>query len=167
MSSRRRRRSLPKEPIQVEIESLSHEGRGVAHVEGKVVFVDGALPGERVTANYVRRRGKFDELTAIEIEQASSDRVDPGCEYAGTCGGCSLRHMDVTAQLKFKESVLLEQLRHNAGIDIGKVEVLPMLTGDTHFYRRKARLAVRLVMKKGGALVGFREKYSTSSLKRW
>lgn len=159
--SPRRRRSLPKEPVIVEIESLSHEGRGVARVEGKVVFVDGALAGERVTASYVRRRGKFDELSALEIENPSSNRVDPECDYAATCGGCSLRHLDSDAQLAFKEGVLLEQLQHSAGIDPATLEILPRITAATRYYRRKARLAVRLVVKKGGALVGFREKYST------
>lgn len=161
MPSRRRRRALPKEPVTVDIESLSHEGRGIAHIEGKVVFVDGALPGEQVQASYVRRRGKFDELSTQTVLQASSQRVDPGCEYAGTCGGCSLRHMAPQEQLQFKQSVLLEQLEHNANIKATDFELLPMMTGDTRHYRRKARLAVRLVEKKGGALVGFREKYST------
>ncbi len=161
MPSRRRRRALPKEPVTIDIESLSHEGRGVSHIEGKVVFVDGALPGEQVQASYVRRRGKFDELNTLSVIKASPQRVDSGCEYTGTCGGCSLRHMDVREQLAFKESVLLEQLEHNAGIKDADFELLPRITGDTQHYRRKARLAVRLVEKKGGALVGFREKYST------
>ena len=161
MPPRRRRRSLPTEPITLDIESLSHEGRGVAHIEGKVVFVDGALAGEQVTAKYVRRRGKFDELATVGVLTASADRIEPDCVYAGTCGGCSLRHLNADSQLAFKESVLLEQLQHSAGIDPKCVELLPRITGDTNHYRRKARLAVRLVRKKGGALVGFREKYST------
>ncbi len=161
MPSRHRRRSLPTETITLDIESLSHEGRGVAHVDGKVVFVDGALAGEQVTAKYVRRRGRFDELAVVEVLDASPDRIEPDCEYAGICGGCSLRHFNADAQLAFKESVLLEQLQHSAGIDPKRIEILPRITGDTHHYRRKARLAVRLVRKKGGALVGFREKHST------
>ncbi len=161
MSPRRRRRSLPQEPISLEIESLSHEGRGVARIDGKVAFVDGALPGEKVLAKYVRKRGKFDELSVIEVEQASPDRVSSNCEYFGTCGGCSLRHVDPQAQIAFKENVLLEQLQHSANINLDQIEILPKILSDSQHYRRKARLAVRMVAKKGGALVGFREKYST------
>jgi 23S rRNA (uracil1939-C5)-methyltransferase len=158
---RRRRRPLPTEPVSLEIEKLSHEGRGISHIEGKVAFVDGALPGERVQAQYVRKRSQLDELKAVEIELAAADRVDPGCDFAQQCGGCSLRHFHTDKQLQFKESVLLEQLQHAAGLSPADFSLLPRMHGDTRHYRRKARLAVRLVTKKGGALVGFREKYST------
>ena len=150
MSPRRRRRSLPQEPISLEIESLSHEGRGVARIDGKVAFVDGALPGEKVLAKYVRKRGKFDELSVIEVEQASPDRVSSNCEYFGTCGGCSLRHVDPQAQIAFKENVLLEQLQHSANINLDQIEILPKILSDSQRYRRKARLAVRMVAKKVG-----------------
>jgi len=162
MSKRRQRRSrLPSEPVALEITSLSHEGRGVAHIEGKVAFVDGALKSERVTASYVRRRGSFDELRVVSVETASAYRVEPRCRFAGLCGGCSLQHMDPDAQIEFKESVLLEQLQHAAGLGAGDFEILPRLQDKKFHYRRKARLAVRMVAKKGGALVGFREKYSS------
>ena len=160
-SRRQRRRALPTEPVSVVIESLSHEGRGVGHIEGKVAFVDGALPGETVQARYVRRRSQLDELAAIAIENPAPERVEPGCDFAGVCGGCSLRHFGAEHQLAFKESVLLEKLHHAAGLDQSQFEVLPRMFGDGKHYRRKARLAVRYVAKKGGALVGFREKYSS------
>lgn len=158
---RRRRRALPTEPVTLEIESLSHEGRGVSHIEGKVAFVDGALPGEVVQAQYVRRRSQLDELKAVTIEQSSEERVDPGCEFFQQCGGCSLRHLHPQQQLAFKESVLLEHLQHSAALAPPEFEVLSRISGEISHYRRKARLAVRLVRKKGGVLVGFREKYST------
>lgn len=162
MSARRRRRkALPVDPVVLDIESLNHEGRGVARVEGKVGFVDGALAGEKVSAKYVRRRSSFDEFSTIEVLQASQSRVAPGCDYFGVCGGCSLRHLDANEQLNLKESVLLDQLHHATSLKPENIEVLPQLKGDTDHYRRKARLAVRIVMKKGGALVGFREKYSS------
>jgi len=163
MSRRRhgRGRKLPAEPVSLEIESLSHEGRGIAHLDGKVAFVDGALAGEQVSATYVRRRGRFDELKTIEVLKASEDRVVPPCEFAGLCGGCSLQHMDSDAQIEFKQSVLLEQMQHATGKQLNNIELLPKLQDATQFYRRKARLAVRVVSKKGGALVGFREKYSS------
>lgn len=162
MSRRRHgRRKLPTEPVTLEIESLSHEGRGIAHIEGKVAFVDGALAGEQVSASYVRRQSRFDELKTIEVLKPSSIRVTPPCEFAGLCGGCSLQHMDSDAQIEFKQSILLEQMQHATGKSLDDIELLPKLQDATQFYRRKARLAVRVVSKKGGALVGFREKYSS------
>jgi 23S rRNA (uracil1939-C5)-methyltransferase len=162
MSRRRHGRGkLPTEPVTLEIESLSHEGRGIAHLDGKVAFVDGALAGEQVSATYVRRRGKFDELKTTLVLNASENRVTPPCEFASLCGGCSLQHMDSDAQVEFKQAVLLEQMQHATGKILENIELLPKLQDATQFYRRKARLAVRVVSKKGGALVGFREKYSS------
>jgi 23S rRNA (uracil1939-C5)-methyltransferase len=162
MSRRRsRKQRLPTEPVELEIESLSHEGRGVARIEGKVAFVDGALSGETVSAIYVRSRSQLDELRTESVLQASSERVSPPCGYAGQCGGCSLQHLDTTAQLNFKQSVLLEHLAQSTGLSSEQFELLPNILSKTEHYRRKARLAVRVVQKKGGVLVGFREKYSS------
>lgn len=162
MSKRRfRRPKLPSEPVELEISSLSHEGRGISHIDGKVVFVDGALPGESVTATYVRRRNSYDELRTDEVHKLSELRVKPPCAFAGTCGGCSLQHMNPSAQIEFKQSVLLEQMQQAMGRDLDGVDILPTLRDEEFHYRRKARLAARFVAKKGGALVGFREKYSS------
>ena len=156
---RRRRQKLPTTPLVLEIEKLSHEGRGIAHHEGKVVFVTEALPGETVEALLTSRRDSFDEASLSSVVKASPDRIDPACEYASICGGCSLQHFDPVAQLAFKESTLFERLGHavpQAGFD-----KLPPLTGPVLAYRRKARLAVRYVHKKEQVLVGFREKNSS------
>lgn len=162
MSKRRfRRQKLPVEPIEIEITGLSHEGRGIGHVDGKVVFVDGALVGEQVSAAYVRRRNSYDELKTLAVDKVSPLRVTPPCSFAGTCGGCSLQHMEPTAQIKFKQSVMLEQMQQALGAELTGVEILPTLCDEHFHYRRKARLAARFVSKKGGALVGFREKYSS------
>jgi len=161
MSRRARRQRLPSEPVTLDIISLSHEGRGVANQDGKVCFVAGALPGEQVSARYVNRRRQFDELVTETVRRAGADRVTPPCEFAGRCGGCSLQHLDPEAQLAFKESVLIEHLSHHAGLAPDQFELLPRLAGATGHYRRKARLAVRVVARKGGALVGFREKHSS------
>lgn len=162
MSSRRRhRKALPTEAVSLEIESLNHEGRGVTRIDGKVGFVDGALAGEKVLAKYVRRRSSLDEFATIEVIEASAARVEPGCEYFGRCGGCSLRHLRSDDQVDLKESVLLDHLHHATGLERNAIKLLPQLRGDTDHYRKKARLAIRVVMKKGGALVGFREKYSS------
>ena len=123
MSKRRfRKQKLPSEPVELEITSLSHEGRGIAHIDGKVAFVDGALAGETVTASYIRRRNSYDELRTEVVQKASPLRVTPPCAFAGTCGGCSLQHMEPAAQIEFKQSVLLEQMTQ-AHIDymLGKI----------------------------------------------
>lgn len=142
----------------MEIEKLSHEGRGIAHVEGKVVFVDEALPGEQVKAVYRSRRGKFDEAATLEVLRASPHRVIPPCVHAGVCGGCSLQHFDSAAQLAFKEEMLHEKLRHTTGRE--SYRRLDAIVGPPFGYRRKARLSVRYVEKKAQVLVGFREKLS-------
>ena len=145
-------------PNVVVIDKLSHDGRGIAHIDGKTLFVEGGLPQESVRFVYQKRRSKFDEGTVVEVTLPSKDRVVPKCEYFGTCGGCSLQHLSSEAQVAHKEGVLIEQLRH-----FGKVEpetILEPLTSPSWGYRRKARLGVRYVTKKHKVLVGFREKHS-------
>jgi 23S rRNA (uracil1939-C5)-methyltransferase len=144
------------EPFEAHIDSLSHEGRGLAHIQGKATFIDGALPGERVLFRYTRRRGRFDEGVVAEVLAPSPERVVPHCPHFGVCGGCSLQHLAPDAQIRHKEAVLLEQLRHIGGVEPGAV--LPPLTGPIWGYRRKARLGVKYVEKKGRVLIGFREK---------
>ena len=150
------RRQKRREPYSIEIENLSHEGRGIGHLNGKTVFVSGALPGEKVTARTLRRKGSFDEAIIEEVLEASPDRIEPACGHAGVCGGCSMQHLGADLQIEHKESVLFELFRHQAGIE--PVERLPALRGPQWGYRRKARLGVKYVPKKCGALVGFREK---------
>jgi 23S rRNA (uracil1939-C5)-methyltransferase len=156
MSSRKNR--LPPPAVGV-IESLSHEGRGVLHVDGKTVFVDNALPGESVRFRYLRRRSKRDEAEAVEILNPSARRVTPFCAHFHDCGGCSLQHMDPEYQIEHKQHVLLEQLRQIGGIE--PREVLPPLNGPLQGYRHKARLGARYVFRKERVLVGFREKHSS------
>lgn len=158
MTRRHRRKPLPTEPVMAEIHAFSHEGRGICTVDGKTVFVDNALKGEQVSFQYTEKRGKFDEGVAIDIHRASDDRVEPACQHADVCGGCSLQHMSNPAQISHKESVLVEQLKHFGATDDYQLEA-PM-QADVVGYRRKARLGVKFVPKKGGALVGFREKRS-------
>jgi 23S rRNA (uracil1939-C5)-methyltransferase len=147
---------MPPPVSDVTIESLGHDGRGVTHLDGKAVFIDGALPGEVVSFEYLTTRKKFDEGRVLEVQQASPDRVEPGCQHFGLCGGCMLQHMDATAQILAKQQVLLDNLKH-----IGNVEpqaVLTPLTGPVWGYRTKARLGAKFVIKKDRLLVGFREK---------
>ncbi|MBF8269091.1 MAG: 23S rRNA methyltransferase [Gammaproteobacteria bacterium] len=153
----RHKKPLP-EPVRATIDSLSHEGRGVAHLGGKAVFIDGALPGETVTFRYTRRRAKFAEGYAIDILQPSPRRAQPQCRHYTICGGCSLQHMPAADQIEHKQKVLLEQFRH-----IGNIEpeaILPPLRSPEWGYRRKARLGLKYVFKKEKLLIGFREKRS-------
>jgi len=154
--SKRKKRLLPVEPVEVQITGLSHDGRGVAEINGKKLFVHGALPGERVGARLTACMRRYDEAEAAEIEVASPLRVEPRCPHFGLCGGCALQHMDPAAQLGAKQNSLLQNLER-----IGKVapqRILEPLTGPLWHYRRKARLSVRYVYKKGRLLIGFRER---------
>jgi len=156
--SRRNRKPLPAEPFHAQVDSLAHDGRGVAHVDGKATFIDGALPGEAVSFIYRARHRRYDEGQMVEVVEASPDRVTPRCPHFGVCGGCSLQHVAPAAQIHIKEELLLENLRR-----IGEVvpeAVLPPLTGPHWAYRRRARLGAKYVEKKQAMLVGFRERRS-------
>jgi len=155
--SKRRRKVLPKEPVRCEIETLSHDGRGIARADGKTQFVDGALPGETVMAKMVSTRSRFDELRTTEVLDTAPDRQQPPCEFADLCGGCSLQHMSADAQIRFKENTLREHFAHFGGIE-PEQWVAPMRSPDSLGYRRKARLGVRYVKARESVLVGFREK---------
>ena len=154
----KKRRQLPREPVEARIESLTHEGRGLTHVDGKAVFVHGALAGERVLFRYTRAQRRYDEGLVTEVLEPAAERVLPRCPSFGICGGCSLQHMDPAAQIAAKQEILADVLRR-----IGKVEParwLEPLAAAHWGYRRKARLGVRWVAKKGRVLVGFRERGS-------
>ena len=155
---RRRRNRIPQEPLEAVVTGLSHEGRGIVPVDGKTVFVHGALPGERVIFRYTRTHRRFDEGVAIEILDAAPDRVAPACAAYSVCGGCSLQHMQSERQIAFKESVLLELFQRFG--EVAPETVLPPLRDAVWGYRRKARLAVKQVPGKGRVLVGFRERGS-------
>jgi 23S rRNA (uracil1939-C5)-methyltransferase len=141
------------------IESVDHEARGVSHHEGKVVFLDGALVGEKVRARIYKRRPSYDQGEATAILRKGSGRVTAGCPHFGVCGGCNMQHADPTAQVAYKQRILEDNLKR-----IGRVNpeiMLPAIQGPTWGYRHRARLSVRLVEKKGGVLVGFHERNSS------
>jgi len=138
------------------IERLSHEGRGIGHVDGKTTFVWGALAKEEVDIQYTRRRSSYDEANAVNILQASTDRATPRCAHFGVCGGCSLQHLKPEAQIAHKQEAFLELLRHQAGTQ--PKNLLAPLTANPWGYRRKARIGVKYVHKKDKVLVGFRER---------
>ena len=141
------------------IESLDHEGRGVAHVDGKVVFIEGALPGEAVDYASYRRKPSYEKAHVLRVLRASSQRVVPPCPHFGTCGGCSMQHLHLAGQTAAKQRVLEDALWHIARLK--PEQLLPPISGTGWGYRLRARLSVRYVASKGGALIGFREKHSS------
>ena len=152
-------------PLEIEIKSLDMEAQGVGRAtaedgsEGKVIFVEGALPGERVLYASFRRKAAFEQALLIKVLRESVMRTRPKCPYFSKCGGCSMQHLDVRAQIAVKQRVLEDNLQH-----IGKLHaetIYRPIHGPSWGYRYRARLAVRLIAGKGGALVGFHEKKSS------
>lgn len=152
----RRRKVLPKESFIATVESIDHEGRGIAHLDGKTIFISGAIAGEVVECMYTRSYNRYDEARVINVIEVSPNRVEPRCEHVSFCGGCSLQHINAAAQLASKQATLLEQLTHFGNTQ--PENILPAITGPSYEYRRKARLGVRYVHKKQKVLVGFRER---------
>jgi 23S rRNA (uracil1939-C5)-methyltransferase len=149
----------------LDIESLDMEARGVGHLPnedgtpGKVIFVEGALPGERVRFKSYRRKAKWEAADMTELLSESSLRTTPKCEFFGRCGGCAMQHLNAPAQVAIKQRVLEDNLRH-----IGRVNpenVMRPIQGPDWHYRYRARMSVRYVEKKGGVLIGFHEKKSS------
>jgi len=146
------------------VESLDLEGQGVAHDnEGKVVFIEGALPGESVQVRVNRRKNQWEQATMTALRRHSSQRVTPECPHfglhAGACGGCKMQHLHPAAQVAIKQRALEDSLWH-----LGKVRpdlVLRPIEGPAWGYRDRARLSVRFVAKKGAVLVGFHERKSS------
>jgi len=144
---------------EVVVESIDQEGRGIAHNDGKVIFIEGAITGERVTYSAYRKKPSFENAQVAEILRPSFMRVHPKCIHFGVCGGCSMQHLDATAQVAVKQRILEDNLER-----IGKVEpetILPAIQGMPWEYRQRSRLSVRHVLKKGKTLVGFHEKRSS------
>ena len=147
------------ELVHLTVESLDHEGRGVAHRDGKAVFVEGGLPGERVVARIVKSKKNYEFAEVDSVLRQSSMREAPRCRHFGVCGGCSMQHLDLDGQIAAKQRVLEDDLWH-----IGRVKpetMLASIRGPAWEYRSKARLSVRNVVKKGGVLVGFHERKSS------
>lgn len=156
MSKRFRNQKLPQEPIELVIQDLSHDGRGVAKWNDKVVFVQNALPSETVLAKLNRKTRNFNEAMAVEILSASPDRVDPKCEFYNVCNGCSMMHLEEQKQIDFKFNTLKNNFYKISHVEPN--QWLPPLTDSHWHYRRRARLSVKWVAAKEKVLVGFREK---------
>ncbi len=144
------------EVLTLEVTDLSYEGQGIAHHNGRAVFIGGALPGESVTVQLLKHRKGIQEAVLNEVIRPSPDRVEPKCQHYQFCGGCVEQHLDPQQQLQFKQTQLLENMAR-----VGKVEVpeiLPPLQARIWNYRRRARLGARYVFQKNRTLVGFRER---------
>jgi 23S rRNA (uracil1939-C5)-methyltransferase len=145
--------------VVLEVQSLDQEGRGIARVEGKAVFVEGALPGEQVSVTLLKRKPTYDIARAESIFRPSAARTLPRCPHFSICGGCSLQHFDSAAQVATKQRSLEDAFWHIARVR--PEQILPAIHGPAWGYRHRARLSVRYVAKKGGVLVGFHEKKSS------
>ena len=153
---RSRKKTFSDTPTLATIESLAHDGRGVTHIDGKVVFIDEALPNEQVEFIYTDSRKDYAEGKVVKLLSRSEVRIDALCPHYGVCGGCSFQHVAEKAQIQIKQDLLLEQFKR-----IGKVEIPELwspLIGEHWGYRRKARMGVKYVAKKERVLVGFRER---------
>src|SRR5574343_1354027 len=143
----------------LKVESLDLEAQGVAHrADGKVVFIEDALPGEEVRVNVTRRKNNWEQATMTDRRRDSSQRVTPKCEFFGLCGGCKMQHFHASAQVAVKQRVVEDNLWH-----LGKVKaerLLRPIEGPAWGYRYRGRLSVRYVAKKGEVLVGFHERKS-------
>ena len=154
-----RRRKLKSKIYEIEIEALSHEGRGISHIDNKVIFTRGALPGEKVIASRTLSRAKYEEADVVEVIEPSLDRIDAKCSVYGICGGCSFQHLSSLNQISAKHDWLQSAFMGQSKVQ--PKEWLEPIQVESWGYRRKARLGVRYVAKKEKVLVGFRERKSS------
>jgi len=157
-----RKTTTTKEPFSVTIERLSHDGRGVARLNGKTVFIDGVLPDERITAKITQTHKRHDEAELISIEQRSASRIEPTCRHYNDCGGCQLQHLAADEQIRYKESNVLSQLKRMSSITPLQVEA-PILS-EAFNYRRSARIGLNVLQRNDEVMVGFRRKKSNKLL---
>lgn len=155
----RRQRNKPDPAIHTaRIDNLSHDGKGIARIDGKATFIQGALPGELIEFQYTRVKKDLAEGRLISVIEPSASRIEPKCPHYQLCGGCSLQHMREEEQIQFKEEQLIDLLTRYGHTEAK--EILPPLISGYWNYRNKARLSVRYVEKKQKAMVGFRERHN-------
>ncbi len=158
--------SLPNEPVTLTIDSMNHEGKGVARCNGKAVFVEDALIAETVLAKITTQHKRYDEAQLVEVITESPDRVSPLCDHYNECGGCQLQHMSPTAQLVAKQNNVTNQLLRLGGI--AQVELDAALrhpiTSEPWHYRRAARIGLNVLQRNDETIVGFRRRKSNKLL---
>lgn len=153
---KRYRTKVDRTPQQAQVVNLSHDGKGVARINGKATFIAGALADELVEFQYTRVKKDFDEGRLLQVLKPSSLRIEPKCSHYQMCGGCSMQHVHEDQQIEIKQQQLLDLLSRYGHTQ--PQEILPPLTNVAWNYRNKARLSVRFVEKKNAAVVGFRER---------
>ncbi len=162
-NSRNGRRQTPKESGQLKVKKeivisdYSHDGRGISRTEGKTLFVEGALPGERVLAQVYSEHGRYSEARTLEVLEPSAARGKPVCVHYAACGGCNLQHVAGAEQLALKETAVLDQFQRWSGLTPKRV--LPALTSSQSGYRQRARMAV-WYCDDGTVELGFRRAHS-------
>ncbi|MGI9203005.1 MAG: 23S rRNA (uracil(1939)-C(5))-methyltransferase RlmD [Woeseiaceae bacterium] len=160
--SRNKKARKKREPETARIDSVTHDGKGIAAVAGKKVFVPGALEGETVVLQRRKRRKNYDEAQLLEVLERSDARIEPRCAAFGVCGGCTLQHLSASDQRSIKERALRDNLQRIGQVEPGRW-LDPLFAGGESggwSYRRRARLAVKDVAAKGRVLVGFREAHA-------
>ncbi len=163
-TSQQRRRAAKQAVIHLPqqiltIQSIDIEGNGIAHHNGKVVFVRGAITGEQVRAQITRTKPSYDKAELVHVIKSSSQRAVPACIHFGVCGGCSLQHIEADSQVAIKQRALEDSLTHIAKLKIETI--LPPISGLSWGYRYRARFSIKNVVKKNTVLVGFHERAST------
>ncbi|MFT6916716.1 MAG: 23S rRNA (uracil1939-C5)-methyltransferase [Motiliproteus sp.] len=149
---------LDNSPFEIEVTSLSHDGRGLARPSGKTLFIEGALPGERVRARYTQQKSKFDQARTLEVLSASPERAEPQCPHFDHCGGCQLQHLSAAAQIHHKQQQALNQLQRIGGV-VPETILTPLEAEHWH-YRRRARLGICKDQHSGKLSLGFRQQQS-------
>lgn len=147
-----KQRTVPQGEHSLQVEALSHEGRGIARPKGKTTFITGALPGEQVRVSYTGSRKQYDEARLLTIEKPSEYRVEPPCQYAGQCGGCQLQHLQYPQQLQYKQQQLNYLL---SGLSTEEpLNWVPAIAASPLAYRHRARFAIQANAR--GCQLGFR-----------
>ncbi|UAW97706.1 23S rRNA (uracil(1939)-C(5))-methyltransferase RlmD [Halopseudomonas nanhaiensis] len=145
--------------IELTLQRLTHDGRGIGSWQGRTVFVEGGLPGELVTARVVRARSKLIEARLDTLRQPAPERVEPRCRHADLCGGCNQQHIAHDLQITIKQQTLAQQLQHFAGLQPERW--MPPLLGPAYGYRQRTRLAMRWDARSGRLEVGYRQRASS------
>lgn len=156
------RKSASHSPQALDIEGLSHDGRGVARLNGKTVFVTGALPGEQAMVRIDNDRNRYAEAQTLELLSTSPDRCEPACQHYGQCGGCDLQHLRHDQQIAFKQTQALDQLKRIGNLTPASTEA-PLVSMPWH-YRRSARIGINQLQRSGEPLIGFRRRASNKLL---
>lgn len=156
MSRRKKTAPVCRVPVTAEVERFSHDGRGIARIDGKTTFIQGALPQEHVSFIYTKQKKDYDEGRVVDVIIPSPHRAEPRCSHYHMCGGCSLQHLDEQTQIHEKQALMLDLFKRVGHCE--PEEILPPLISDRWHYRTKARLSARFIEKKQTTLIGFREK---------